>query len=224
MRLFLASVVGRTIELFEKEFFSLKNKKIAFVANAADVYECKDFIYFDRKRLLDYGAKLIDVDLRIVNGKKLHAVLSDVDVIFVGGGNTFYLLEVMKKSGFDKMVKKLLDSGIVYVGSSAGSCVVAPNITPISALDEPEKAKSLKSYKALNLTRTLVLPHINNKRYGPICLEIKKKYEKKYDLELLRDNQVLIINERKRKIVSSRISFSLIKTYVDYKLRGKYFR
>ncbi|HIH31740.1 TPA: type 1 glutamine amidotransferase-like domain-containing protein [Candidatus Woesearchaeota archaeon] len=147
--------------------------------------------------------------------------LSNMDVIFVSGGNTFYLLEVMKKSGFDKIIKTLLAKEIVYVGSSAGSCVVAPDITPIKLLDDPKKAKSLKSYTALNLTRTLVLPHLNTKKFGARCLATKKKYEKKYDMTPLNDNQVLIVKGNKNKIMKSSIKLSLIKSLIYYKIRKK---
>lgn len=222
MKLFLASSAGRTINLFEKEFFSLKNKKVAFIANAADTYERKPFVNFDKHRLKDYGATIIDIDLRKIRGEKLYKKLADMDIIFVAGGNVFYLLESMQKSRFDRIIRRLLDSGIVYVGSSAGSCVAAQDITPISTLDEPEKAKSLKSYKALNLTKTLVLPHVNSKKYRPKCLAIKKKYGKKYDLELLNDNQVLIINGTKKKIMRSGICPSLIKTAILYQVKKNF--
>jgi len=181
-KLFLASIAGQTINAFEKEFFKLKNRKVAFIANAADLESRKPWIHFDKKSLLNRGAKIVNIDLRKISGKTLFDKLSEVDVIFVAGGNVFYLLELMKKSVLDKMIIKLLDTGIIYIGSSAGSCVAGPDITPVQVMDEPEKAKSLKSYKALGLTKILVLPHYNKEKYRSGIIEIKKKYGKKYNL------------------------------------------
>ena len=80
MKLFLASQAGRTIDLFNNEFFSLKNKKVAFIANAADFYESKAFVYFDKVRLKDYGAQIFDVDLREIKGKNLYT--SEIPLIY----------------------------------------------------------------------------------------------------------------------------------------------
>lgn len=221
MKLFLASQAGRTIDLFNKEFFSLKNKKVAFIANAADIYDKKPWIYFDKMRLKDYGAQIVDIDLRKLKGKNLYKKLSNIDVIFVSGGNTFYLLEIMKKSGFDKIIKKLLAKGIVYVGSSAGSCVAAPDVTPIKLLDD-FRVKPLKSYIALNLTKFLALSHINRKKYMPKCLDIKKIYDKKYNLITLRDDQVLIVNGNEYAVKNSNINLSLIKSVIFYKIKNTF--
>lgn len=54
--------------------------------------------------------------------------LEDKDVIFVVGGDTDYLMSVYKKTGFDELLERLLQSK-VYVGSSAGSMVVGRRIS-----------------------------------------------------------------------------------------------
>lgn len=201
MRLFLASSAGQSISLFEKEFFRLKGKKVAFIANASDQKTKKSWIYLDKKSLWDCGAKITNVDLRKIKDRSLFERLSKADVIFVAGGNVFYLLEIMQKSGFDKIIAKLLDSGIAYIGSSAGSCIAAHDITPVQVMDESDKA-TLKSYKALGLTKTLVLPHFNREKYRLEIIEIKKKYGKRYTLQTLNDNQALVIKGNKSKIVT----------------------
>jgi len=50
--------------------------------------------------------------------------VEEADVLFVGGGNEFYLSYWMEKSGLFDLLPGLLGQGGVYVGSSAGSMVV----------------------------------------------------------------------------------------------------
>ena len=38
----------------------------------------------------------------------------DIDVIFIAGGNTFYLLEKVVESGFFELVKELVGKGVIY--------------------------------------------------------------------------------------------------------------
>lgn len=83
--------------------------------------------YSDYKYLKSKGYKVIIADLK-EDKVKLKKKLHDVDAIFVGGGDSNYLLDWAKKSKLDKYLKNLLDSGVVYVGVSAGSGLVLPEI------------------------------------------------------------------------------------------------
>ena len=47
--------------------------------------------------------------------------INEFDVMYMMGGNTFYLLNIIRKTGFDKNIKEFINSGKIYVGSSAGS-------------------------------------------------------------------------------------------------------
>lgn len=201
MKLFLASEAYLVLELFEREFFSLKNKRVAFIANAADVYSNKYFIQRDKAEFRKRGAKVIGIDLRKLKNNELFKKLSEFDIICIGGGNAFYLLEKMKESGFDKIIRKILTKDVVYIGSSAGSCITAPDITLISDLDNPSCAKSLNSYKSLSLINELLLPHSNTKKYGPICRRILNDNPKE-KLRLLSDNQTLIVKNEKKYFVT----------------------
>lgn len=55
-------------------------------------------------------------------------LLSDLDAVFVGGGNTFALLSRLRSSGLLPAIKEAVDSGLKYIGSSAGSNITGPSI------------------------------------------------------------------------------------------------
>jgi dipeptidase E len=48
--------------------------------------------------------------------------------IFIGGGNTYMLLKLVRESGFDKKLVKYLDDGGVVFGGSAGAIIMGKSI------------------------------------------------------------------------------------------------
>jgi peptidase E len=76
--------------------------------------------------------KNIGHDVQVVDLKEdpvqVKEKLSNVDVILVGGGDVNWLLDWTKKSKLDTYLKELLHKGIVYVGESAGSGILQPDI------------------------------------------------------------------------------------------------
>ncbi|PJB17762.1 hypothetical protein CO116_00520 [Candidatus Falkowbacteria bacterium CG_4_9_14_3_um_filter_38_19] len=201
-KLFLASIVSNTIEkLIEILPGSSDKLAVAFIPTAADPYEDKWFVDEDRDKLKEKGFNVKDVDIKGKTEQELLEELKDVDIIFVAGGNTFYLLEKSRESGFDKIVKELIQKGVIYVGSSAGATLAGPDIEPIKTLDDPSKAPSLKSFNGLNLVDFIILPHFeekNRKEYGEI---IRENSEKGYKLIILTDNQAVVVEDEEFKIV-----------------------
>ncbi len=68
------------------------------------------------------------VDLLALTLEEVEARIMACDVIFVVGGHTDYLMHVFNKTGFSGLLPKLLRSK-VYVGSSAGSMVLAKRVS-----------------------------------------------------------------------------------------------
>ncbi|MEK6901418.1 MAG: Type 1 glutamine amidotransferase-like domain-containing protein, partial [Nanoarchaeota archaeon] len=104
--------------------------KVAFVTTAA-YGETKNPTWMEKDRQLLYscGIKHIeDLDLKDKTRDDLERILADKDIVFVNGGNTFYLLYWTRKSGFDKVLLSFLKRGGLYVGVSAGSYIACPTI------------------------------------------------------------------------------------------------
>ena len=112
--------------------------------------------------------------------------VSSYDVMYVCGGNTFYLLQEVRKNGFDKYIVDFINNGGLYVGVSAGSILVGPDIFIASPFDE--NSVGLTDTKALGVTDTIICPHYQ-KVEERIVAEVEEKAHCK--VVRLRDDQSL---------------------------------
>ncbi|MBU1199637.1 MAG: Type 1 glutamine amidotransferase-like domain-containing protein [Nanoarchaeota archaeon] len=201
-RLFLTSVAAETLKEFVKILPKLpKDYTVAFIPTAADPYENKSFVEEDRSKLLELGFKVVDVDIKEKTEEQLLDELAGIDIIFVAGGNTFYLLEKSIESGFGKIVKNLVEQGVMYIGSSAGSVLVGPTLEPIQTLDDPKKAPNLKSFTGLNIVDFVVLPHFGIEKYKEKQEEILEEYKDKVKIITLTDKQAILIEGNNQTIL-----------------------
>ena len=198
-QLFLTSIAANVISSIVKDLSQpVKNLKLAFISTAAEVEEgALEWLQADKTALTAAGFNVFEYTL---TGKKLldfESDLKDTDVILVAGGNTFYLLEKIKQSGFSTFIKTFLEKGGIYIGSSAGSVVVGPDIWPIHHLDDRKKALHLDNYNGLNLVDFIVLPHWGNQRYKKAYMQdsIEELYNLDQNCIYLRDNQYIVVNE-----------------------------
>ena len=53
--------------------------------------------------------------------KEIHEKIFSSDIIYVGGGNTLYLMKKIRKLGLDTLLRKAYEQGIILSGISAGS-------------------------------------------------------------------------------------------------------
>lgn len=103
--------------------------KLLFIPTASDVetdkfYTCKSMDDFSA-----IGINPIWYSLKFKTRDQITHELSQADVIWVNGGNTFYLLDVARKTGFMDIVADLVrNKGVRYGGTSAGTILASPNI------------------------------------------------------------------------------------------------
>jgi dipeptidase E len=172
---------------------SPENLAVAFIPTAADPYEDKSFIDVDRNKLVEQGFKVKDLKLQNQTVKDLRKELSDIDIIFFAGGNTFYLLQQIQQTGLDKIIHQLLEHGKIYVGSSAGSVIAGPNIEPVKSFDDPSEAPELTNYRGLDLVSFVSLPHYGKPRYEDRYQQVIKEYTQKgFELKTLKDDEFYI--------------------------------
>jgi len=198
MKLFLTSA-GLPPETTEA-FLKLLNKKpeetkVCFIITASlDHHPEGDAPYVkeDKQRLIELGFKMItEIDLRKENEESLKEIMKAFDVIFVTGGNTFYLMKYIRESGFNKLLKPFLDKGGIYLGVSAGSYVAGPDIsgTQWKHLDDVNTV-GLKDLRGLGLVDFLISPHYVPE-HEAIINENKNKVS--HPIFALTDSQAILV-------------------------------
>lgn len=196
MNLFLASSVNFVATgIADKVRNITKNNRLVFIPTASEV-EKGDLSWLDedRQALKEAGFLVEDYSVTGKNQDQIYNKLEGAGSICVGGGNTYYLLSQVRKSGFDKIVDIFIKKGLIYIGSSAGSLLAGPNIE--TSLDDPKTVPELTDYTGLNLLDVAVRPHWGSERFLEGYLnEMDRLYSLKQSMILLRDNQYLHVKE-----------------------------
>lgn len=171
---------------------------IAFVPTAGGLVPRAPWVEQDRKALVEMGFQIKDVDIAGKTEEELREVCADVDCIFVAGGNTFYLLEQTRKSGFDKVIKESIAKDILYIGSSAGSVLLGPSIEWVDQFDDKSVAH-LDSEDALGIVDFSVMPH--DEVYHQKNREVMEAYKKKYYFIPLRNTEAVIVTDEGHRVI-----------------------
>lgn len=149
-----------------------------------------------KKKFRGLGIKVNVVDLRKFYNKKPESLarkLQHYDMLWVRGGNSFFLRYVMKKSGFDKAIKQALAHGLVYGGASAGALVAGPTLKYIDKADDPSMAPKV-IWRGIGLTNRVPLVHYKNPKYGDIIRKAFSALRKEGTLVTkLSDSEALLI-------------------------------
>lgn len=167
-KLFLYSL-SLTQKHFEK-LEQLADKKatdihLACIENAADIIDGSEhWIPGIRQSLTERGYQTEPIDLRNWFNKKeaLQEKLKSKDIIWVGGGHTYYLRWILKQSGADDIIKELVDAGKIYAGWSAGAIMAGPTTRFFDLMgDNPADAAKLIE-DGIGLTNHVIVPHMDN--------------------------------------------------------------
>lgn len=178
--------------------------RLTFVPTAAEVEEGDlSWLANDRQVLVDVGFQVTDFTLHGKNVNQVKQMLDQTDFLFLSGGNTFYLLQEIQKSGLDKIIHSYVDKGLIYGGTSAGSIVAGPSIELTHHLDDPSKAPEAKGVKGMGLTDVVVFPHWGSPHFQQRYAKLMKAgYKKGLKIILLTDDQYLLVDGNKYQIHS----------------------
>ncbi len=159
-----------------------------------------DLAYMERaKGIFDKnGYDYEELDLDGKNEKWLEEYLSKFDVVYVQGGNTFYLLKSIRESGFDKVIKKLLPKGLIYIGASAGAYVACPSIEMMMW-----KGNKYDHYGVTDLTGMNLVPFLVSVHYSPEYFDLLKEKSSKaaYPVRILNDRQAILVKDDKAQFI-----------------------
>ncbi|MEB3025467.1 MULTISPECIES: Type 1 glutamine amidotransferase-like domain-containing protein [unclassified Parvimonas] len=197
MNLFLCSHFSQVGNLIKEE---IENKKVVFIPTASINEGYTGYVGSARKLFKKMGANLTEIDISKEDFKTIEAVFEETDIIYFTGGNSFFLIDQLRKTGVDKLLKKELKKGKLMIGESAGSVICAPSISYIEIMDEKPEDYSQFDDNGLNLIDFYVLPHYLTSPFKKITATILKKFS---DLKIcpINNHQAIMVNGKESKII-----------------------
>ena len=203
-KLFLASSFSEVASLFPKfAGEEIKGKRITFIPTASLVEEVRFYVDDDRKAFEELGIIVEELEITAASPDKILEVLNRNDYIFVSGGNTFYLLQELRRKGADILITEQIRAGKLYIGTSAGSVILCPDIEFVKEMDYSHAAPELQSFTGLNIVDFYILPHYLDFPFEEITQNIVKEYGKKLDLRPISNKQVITIAGNRIEILEN---------------------
>ena len=198
----LTSSLYESIELVKK--FLDKNtesKKILFIPTATNVDKYKKYIHLTQKAFEDFGYEVENFDVSIFSEEIAKEKLSEAKIVFISGGNTFYLLQELKRKNLTSYLKERIENGLIYIGESAGSVIVASDIEYASIVDDKTLATELDDYTGLNLVDFYIVPHFEEEPFVESSRNTVELYKDKLDLKLINNKEAILVENNNFTII-----------------------
>ena len=187
LRIFLCGGAELQVDELNKTFASevLKSpsKTLLYIPIAHPEIVAKGIVYthyamYDvvKAYFLKFGLKRVEM-WRDLAGKSFND-LKRFGGVYIGGGYEFKLLYDLKRSGFDKILRRYIDNGKPVYGSSAGALVLGKDIrTGYMCIETPgeDKVIGLKSFAGLNKVDNCIISVHYKRSFDKEIFNLAKK-------------------------------------------------
>ncbi len=172
--LFLTSSIGtpNVARSIRTRLGHSRSLKTAFITTPIETPgEQEDLAWYktDRAALRSAGFEYFDYTVTNKQANDFSRDLSVADVIYVSGGNTRHLLKQSQLSGFIPFVQKFVNSGKIYISTSAGSIITGPTLPPYlwgEEIDVPD----IVDYNSYNFVDFTFIPHWGSRWFKDLYL------------------------------------------------------
>lgn len=168
--LFLTSSIGieGVGESVRRKLGHNNNLKTAFITTPVEGDGDQDdlsWVQEDRDGLNNNGFITFDYTITNKTSAQIRQDLKDIEVLYVSGGNEFYLKEKANENNFDDIVRKLVDSGVIYIGTSAGSIIACADMSALQNLSDLAPLNKPVDTKGFGLVDLTILPHWGSENF-----------------------------------------------------------
>lgn len=175
------SITKSLSELLDKPF---KDATLTFIPTAANIEPGgKEWLIDDLQKFKDLQFKEMDiVDISALSKERWLPRIEKADILVFGGGNAYYLMHWLIKSGLKEVLPTMLKDK-VYVGISAGSMVTTTNFYPtfnhdVGLYNEEVISENEIKY-GLELVNFHIIPHLNTDIFPKVRIPNIEKYAAK---------------------------------------------
>lgn len=201
--LFLASSFKDVADIFADFEKDLNGKTVTFIPTASKVEKVVFYVNAGRKSLEKMGLIVDELDISTATTAEITSKIKNNDFIYVTGGNTFFLLQELKRTGADKVIIDEVNAGKLYIGESAGAMVTSVNIEYVKGMDNVKKAPDLENFDALGLVEFYTVPHYTNPPFKKIAQKIVDAYSSTLSLSPISNNDAILVKNVEVEIRSN---------------------
>jgi dipeptidase E len=163
-------------------------ERVLFVPYA--LYDHNAYALLARERFRRMGYDLDSIHL----ARDPRQAVDGAEAIFIGGGNTFRLLKSLYDLDLMRAIRRRVDGGTPYIGSSAGSNVAAPTIKTTNDMPIVQPP----SFDALGLVSFQINPHFLDP--DPNSTHKGETREERI-LQFLEENETTVVGLREGAII-----------------------
>lgn len=140
------------------------------------------------------GFELTVIQLEEYRDESVIKLIEGKNIIWFAGGMPGYLMYWIRRCGIDLHIKRLLENGTLYVGSSAGAMVTGKTLQMLSWNIKDERGSEW--IKPMNLVDFDIFPHYEDS----LLNKIKENYNGN-KLYLLKNGEEIIVEDSKIDII-----------------------
>lgn len=192
--LFLCSYFTDVASLFKT--FADQNqfeKKVLFIPTAGNVEEYTTYIDEARAVFADLQFEVEVLDIAEAREDVVREKISQTPCLYISGGNTFYLLQELKKKNLLPLIRERIHQGMVYLGESAGAIIASRDIFYNHIMDDKNLAPGLTEYSALSIVDFFVLPHWKEFPFEKSSQQTAAAYDGQLKLLKLTNQQAVLV-------------------------------
>lgn len=194
--IFLCSSFAQVAPLFANiACTDLKGKRVTFIPTASFTEKVTFYVKAGKKALEEMGCIVEELDVSTAHIEEISNKLRHNDIIYVTGGNTFFLLQELRKSGADKIIAEEVSDGKFYIGESAGAMILSPDLEYTSLMDDIGCAPDLRSVEGLGIVDFYTVPHHTNFPFVEAVEEIIRKYDGSLPLRPISNLQAIAVKD-----------------------------
>ncbi len=204
MNIVLTSSFAEVVDLFVRfTGGECRGRTVTLIPTASLAEEVNSYLVAAREALVEAGLVINELEVSTATQDEIVSKLERGDYIYVSGGNTFFLLQELKRKGADRLIAEQVRAGKCYIGESAGSAILSPSIDYIRALDDVTAAPELESYTALGLVDFYPLPHYRNAPFDEAVEQVLNEYGDALALRPFSNNQAIVVSGGHAEIQTS---------------------
>ena len=195
MEMLLMSYLAGTESITKKYLSKMVSNKIVFIPTAGNVEPYTGYIDEGIEMLKSLGYEVEILDITKFDEIYLKDKFLKTECICISGGNTFYLLQEIKRKNLVEVLFKRIKEGLFYIGESAGAIIMSENIEYNQIMDDKSIASELDDYMGVNVFNHYVVPHLGEYPFEETAQKTLDTYQDKISLVAINNSEPILVND-----------------------------